>query len=54
MITNLVTFTGKSIGKRKDNITKADINGKNIKNTTDRRKKKDYSRPSKFSCLNSK
>lgn len=52
MITNLVTFTGKSIGKRKDNMTKADIGGKNIKNTSDR--KEDYNRPSRFSCLNSK
>lgn len=25
------TFTGKSIGKRRDKITKADINGKNRK-----------------------
>lgn len=31
MTKNLVTFTGKSIGKRRDKITKADINGKNIK-----------------------
>jgi hypothetical protein len=31
MTTNVVTLTGKSIGKRRDKITKADINGKNIK-----------------------
>lgn len=29
--TNLVTFAGRSTGKRRDKITKADINGKNIK-----------------------
>lgn len=29
--TNLVTFAGKSTGKRRDKIAKADINGKNIK-----------------------
>lgn len=29
--TNLVTLTGKSIGKSRDKITKADINGKSIK-----------------------
>lgn len=40
MTTNLVTFTGKSIGKRRDKITKADINGKNIKSTTHRKRKK--------------
>lgn len=54
MTTNLVTFTGKSTGKRRDKITKADINGKNIKSTTHRKKKKGYDRPSKFPCLHSK
>lgn len=38
MTTSLVTFIGKSIGKRKDNITKADINEKNIENATHRKK----------------
>lgn len=52
LTTNLVTFTGKSIGKRRDKITKADINGKNIKNTSLR--KKDYNMPSKFPGLNFK
>lgn len=27
----MTAFAGKSIGKRRDKITKADINGKNIK-----------------------
>lgn len=34
----MTTFTGKSIGKIRDKITKADINGKNIKNLTHRKK----------------
>ena len=51
--TNLVTFAGKSTGKRRDKITKADIDGKNIKNMQ-LTEKKDYGRSSKFSCLNSK
>jgi hypothetical protein len=29
--TNLITLTGKSTGKSRDKITKADINGKSIK-----------------------
>lgn len=53
MTKNLVTFTGKSIGKRRDKITKADINGKNIKKNAIHREK-DYSRSSTFPCLNSK
>lgn len=36
MIMNLVTLTGKPIGKRKDKITKADINNKSIKKATHR------------------
>lgn len=53
MTTNLVTFTGKSIGKRRDKITKADIDGKNRK-MQPTGEKKIYTRPSQVSRLNSK
>ena len=38
MTTNLITLTGKSTGKSRDKITKADINGKSIKNAAHREK----------------
>lgn len=38
MTTNLITLTGKSTGKSRDKITKADINGKSIKIAAHREK----------------
>lgn len=51
MTTNLITLTGKSTGKSRDKITKADINGKSIKKAHREQEKKKTAPPGQAKSL---